>query len=71
MMKIKSYLEDPDIYKGGRMDSKMNVSTWASSWLLVFIAISDDLHSVVEVRFSPKEWQESCELQCIATMLSQ
>jgi len=41
------------------MDSKMNVSIWASSWLLVFMAISNDLHRVVEVRFSPKEWYES------------
>lgn len=37
------------------MDSKVNVSIWASSWLLVFMAISDGLHNVVEVRFSPNE----------------
>jgi hypothetical protein len=37
------------------MDPKVNVSIWASSWLLVFMAISDGLHNVVEVRFSPNE----------------
>jgi hypothetical protein len=56
LLRRPRHIED---YKGGRMDSKMNVSIWASSWLLVFMAISDDLHSVVEVRISPKEWQDS------------